>query len=1319
MDELKAALDRGAPLQGLLGYLNLSEGRPDPRFEKQTSDVFRVLDEMGVEDPWMVLPEVLQSGLQFLREKEPKIFSDTSQANAVLSLTYSKVLPAYKEHHSELFFHQPDEYLFQPYFVARAFEAVLNQRGPWDEEQRIVKGSLRQLNDYVGHRPIAVLESRPRGEPYDHERFRPIPLFIKEAGAAHGRYKTLIERTLEILGRINPDILRDACFDLELMDELAVDPRGYDFDHPADKRPNYAFGEWDPHLIDNSGFYRRYVVRQIVLDGLIKRIEEAKDVDPDEVLTETAAVFGGTILMAAGISGAGPETHDSTVSLANLVPRIARYREAYYANLQETLAAEHQARLKEEAAVTRQPFGATRHALNQYLSQLRALQLQQRHLALLFAEIGYGDCARRQIGPIPVASARLMTELHIHLKSGTLHIERGEIDEAAELLPTVEDLLRRGIACGAFVDPWNILGFGGQYRRFNAMEDSIHDHRIDDLVEVVDGIFTLYGRLLSEGVAAGTLADRAALTERMRQLADWWDRFATVEVSDVPRVHGGENVSSAESVANALEQWRSRGEATADLAFWRDHLDNFRSPKAFALVVDALLRKEDYRASMALMMTWLEQAEQAPLEDGEHSFHTLVLRWMLAVCAESSDPETDSISPADRLAMVTRFFDYLEANAQEYWQVPRLDVAGTGEDADPDAKDEEEQSLYGAAYEGVTYKDSTDDDVDGEVLDIMPQKDFDLAEEAERVEKRLRFMATLARLWNVASRLIRARPASIKIEEDSPFHSWLARAQQNSQGLLSLLDTIHDHAIPRPAGNYESLIEFDRRRVVKERLVGVVLATCLDTALAVGALRGALKELSAHAQSPPWEPITMRLEQALWSSDADAARELVPEFIEAFRDEPLLYRPLVHGGHPRQILRSSIAQVILRGLVANLPRLGLVRETYLLIRAAHEMERQQPLDGPRVTEFDHLFQIGCQAVVDSVLDTAAREQDEKATDPNADQRVVDVLETLVEPFLSLWIEHSQTLRVAMLEGVGSDKEWRNLSTFIRRYGGDLFDARFMTLGNLRGILHRGVGGYFDYLRTNADPLKPIRLIEELDDKIPRGRAEKLLQIILQTIIENYEEYRDYNATTTQSDYGENLYQLFDFLRIKASYERNAWQFRPLGLAHQVLAKRSAGVAALWREQFRELSSQVAEEHVDQLTKLEEEHGMHLATIADRVKERFAGPFAIDRLCALVEPAMEQAKDGGTGKELEEAVKPFASVPTGVGLDLPVWLRRMQEEVGRVENAQTALASLAETLYQIPKIAVSLNDLQQQMEGWDDGQEDEEDEFLDIDEDEEA
>src|SRR5262249_1307889 len=152
-------------------------------------------------------------------------------------------------------------------------------------------------------------------------------------------------------------------------------------------------------------------------------------------------------------------------------------------------------------------------------------------------------------------------------------------------------------------------------------------------------------------------------------------------------------------------------------------------------------------------------------------------------------------------------------------------------------------------------------------------------------------------------------------------------------------------------------------------------------------------------------------------------------------------------------------------------------------------------------------------------------------------------------------------QLSVLESTPAGDGWPRLTDFIKKYGGDLFHARFMTLANLRGILQRGVGSWLDYLRGNPDPLRPGRLLHDLGQGIAREDATAFLQFVLQAVVENYEEYKDYNTTTSQSDYGQNLHVLLDFLRLKASYDRNAWQFRPLILAHDVLARKGRGESA--------------------------------------------------------------------------------------------------------------------------------------------------------------
>jgi len=1326
VDERYAQVEKIVSASALLGYLNFSDGRPDPRWQKQLNDAYAFFAEHGEAAPWQALCDWLRDALHRLHAEGSAAFRDVSQAEDVLTLTV-RVLPAYRRHHADLLAHLDDADLFGPFFLARVFEAVLAQRAAGEEDaDTLIAAVVARLNDFVGHRPIAILETRPQGEPYDHERHRPLPLYLKGAGVAYGPYHDLIARALDILKNTDPALRAEAQFDFDLLDEWAVDLRAYDHGHPVNRRPNYVFGEWDPHHLDNQGRFRRYVVRKITLDALMERITEgtggqepgAKEATPsrapisrEELLLEGAAVLAGTLLMATGISGYGPTAYDSTTTLATLLPRIARYRDLFYEHLLKRLEGPHAQRLRDELATTRQAFGGARQHLNAYLARHRAMQLQQRYLALLFAEMGYPEASRDEARRIPAVSVRLLSEILSHLTSGQVEVEQGQLRAAAARLPEIEGLLHRGIACGAFVDPWNILGFQGLFPLSSAREDSIRDPRVEELIQLVEQIFDLYARLMSEAAATGDDELVRTLTAGLRRLADWWDRFATIEVSDVRRLHGGEAVSSAVGVANALARWHQRGEASADLAFWRQQLEHFRSPKAFALVVDTLLSKGDYRSALGLLCSWLGQAEQVPLEDNVWSFHTLALRWMLAVaklpvgggasasqegCSVGALTRPRSPEAVQRRELIGKFFDYLEANAEEYWQVPELELPG------PPLLEEGEEDLFGAAYEDVTYRDTTGNE-EGAVADGGPIEEFDLEPEAERLEKRLYFLSTLARLWQIAACTVTEEAQAGQSWGQTP-SEWLKTAQRNRQRLLALIDAIHAHPLREPTGDYDSLVEYDRRRVLKEQLLFTAISACLDTSLAVSALQGAI-EASGSAlglreeSEAAWGPLAVRLEQALFAGEASAARAVLPAFIDKFRNEPLLFAPLAEGGTPRAILRVRIAQTVLRALLANLPRLGLLRETYFLLRTARAMEQAQPIRGRGVTEFNHFFQAAYQAVIESVVASAP---DWGIYD--SDEVLVSVLERLTGPFLNLWMEHSRSLQLSVLESLTGESEWRAVQAFVQRYGADLFHARFMTLANLRGILHRGVGAYLDYLREAPDPLRPIRLLDDLDRTIRREDAIRRLEIVLQAVVENYEEYKDYNTTTTQSDYGENLHVLLEFLRLKVAYERHAWHFRPLVLAHEVLARHGrAQTAILWEQSLTRMTRDLARRHLEQLDHLERLRGIRLNTIRDRLSERFIKPLALDRLCALIEPAMREARQPGAKASftrLRQELQAFTATPMGVGLDVPYWLRRLEMEVHRVHATRTTLAMLAEEVFRVPRRSLSWDELQRQLGDWD-------------------
>jgi hypothetical protein len=1333
-------LEETISLPAILGYLNFSEGKPDGRFQKQINDAYAILAE-GVDvprselaqKPWEALHQVLVQKLEQLK-KEGGAFQDARQAEVVLDLTFSHVLPAYRRHHQDLLAHLSEAEVFGPFFIARVAEAVLSQvagraSAPRSEEEteRIVSGVLNQLNDYVGYRPIAILETRPRGEPYPHERVRPIPLYIRGAGVAWGWYQALIERTIQILQAVDPAILADASFDLDLLDELALDPRAYDQSHPAGRPRNYIFGEWDPHHLDDQGRYRRFVVRGAVLEALMELVQAhgRQSVGFDEALFEAAAVLVGTMLMASGICGGSPTAHDSTMTLSKLIPRIARCRDAFYDNVL-TLAesaggpsATHAERLRQEAARLKQPLGSARQHLNEYLARHRAGQLQHRHVAMLFAEMGFPDASRQEAGKIPAVSVRFLTEIWIRLTTAQRLLSEGQLSEAAKLPAEMEDLIHRGIGCGALPDQWNILGFQGMFPLSAAQEDSIRDPRIDDLLNVMEHLFDLYSRLLSEAAGAGEKTLVKSLTAEMRRLAAWWDRFASVEVQDVRRVHGGEAVASAEHVAQSMARWHEKGEATGDLAFWKQYLEGFRTPKAFILVLDALLHKADYRAAMALLMTWLNQVEQVPLEDGGYSFHTMALRWMMGA------------TTSQNWSLIQKFFDYLEANAEDYWDVPEWETA---EDEVPE---EEKESPYAAAYEGVTYQDTTDVDTEGAVADGGgPPPDLDFEPEADRVGKRLRFVSTVARLWQVAG--WRCSKLTQPSESESALRSWLAAAIEHQRKLSLLLDAIFDQPIPEPMGSYESMVEYDRRRLHKEHLLHTTVATGLDIYLAAVAIRSALDSAPIPsaptpphplAPSSPWEPLIHQLVQALIRGDRDQARQVLPGFVESFRHEPLLFPALTEGGHPKHILRVRIAQTFLRTLLGNLPRLGLLRETFDLLKTAGEMEQANAPEGPAITEFNHLFQTAYQAAVETLIVSSAGwpaagddmslsyaifgpglVSDEpgqaSASGSNAEaRRLVDIIEKLTQPFLQLWMQHSQTLRVSVVEKIRPE-EWQDVRTFVERYGRDIFHARFMTLANLRGILRGGIQAFLDFLRENPDPLHLVRLIDDLDTQgmQPEGLdVVRLLQIILEIIVENYDHYLDYNATSPHSDYGENLHVLLDFLRVKTGYDRHAWQLRPLEWTHEVLVRKDQMEAArIWRQRGSLITLYLATKDLEELDALQKKHGLRLASVSERLNEKFEMPMEIDRLCALVEPAMKEAdKEQGNPRfaELQRELDSLTAKPSGAGVDLPLWLRRLEQEVQRVRSLQSADALLSEGFVQVPQVPLSLEEVQRQTQDW--------------------
>ena len=1297
MDARDLSADVEDAVKQVLGYLNFSSGATDPAFFKGLNSVFSAVSASESVKPgtsrsksrpatWRLVTEFLSTQLNELAS-DSSTFANSDQARHALD-NVPHIVGAYRRFHTDLLQHQSDEFLFNAYMYGRICEAILSSDS--DNEQ-LTDSVIAKLNDFIGHRPVPTLQARQH-EPYPHEWVRPVPLYIQSVELVAGCYSEVTAKAIEILRQTDSQILRAAWFDPEELEELAVDPRAYDFEHPANKRPNYHFGQWDPHYIDNRGYYRRFVLRQVTLDALLSRLPESTDSDTyHELLFEAGAVLAGTILMASGISGYGPETHDSDTTLVSLVPRIATYRDAFYERLLEQVSGDHAARLAEEADRLHQPFGAARQHLNRYLAQKRARQLARVKLARVFARMGYLDAAERQSKQVAVTSSRLLCRMDSCLTSGHQALDRQDLEQTGKELTTIRDLLHRGIQCGAIVDPWNILGFDANFSLFPALENSVHDHRIDDLLVIVHRVCKLYARFWSEAAAANAVDTMAPLIAQFREFADWWHQFAAHEVSSVDAISSQEACDAASRVAAALAQWNQQGAEAGDVAFWAPHVENFDSPSAYGLVVETLMQKCDLVSTMSLLIYWLSQAPRIRLDSAECSFFSLTQRWLGLLIEDllSHNKSRDTKSQKD-WTLIGKFVDYLEANANDYWEVPDFAFANGGTPTaenrhdEMQEDDEDEEDLYRAAYENVVYTDSTDDGIDGSLFDTGSTTNDEIVVESERIVDRLSFLENLAHLWLRGSLTYAAghrqgEPIDIRATMDT-LGRWRSRAAQLIDGLSELAHAVENHRLPAPRSDYDSLLEFDRQRFFRESLLENIMIASVAlleadqlmaaTQMVIGDQDAAtaIAELDFDTES---DDVQLRRHAAvvlgcLLTESLDEASEHVRQLCEVMAEQEILYVPLSKGGHVRSIIKARSRQRLIENLIIWLPRQGLLDDTFQVLESARLMERNSPVGPGAITQFDELFEAATRQIIESLV--LATEDVEALTS----QELVHYVERYTERLLAIWLEHSKTLRLSTLEKVRKDKRWDSLVEFIRQYGGDLFTQQFLALGNIRAILHAGVDQWLEQAEQSGEH-SDVRLLQCLGESISKREAVQHLSLILETIAENYDEYRDYNSTTTQSDRGEMLYTLVDFLRLRSAYDRVTWNLRPVLFAHEILVRRGKNEAAqIWRRGLAERIGEEAEMYMRRLSELQTKYAMSLSSITDRLSERFLRPMTVDRMRALVEPALRHpdAVEGRHAFELlEDESNLLMREPAGSGLDVPNWLVALDDEVEQIRRVQ--------------------------------------------------
>ncbi len=1282
-------------LRDLLGYLNFSQGAPGARFRSGLNELFR--DPLRARSP-AVLRDFLLTELQRLSASGDAACANPAQAEAVIQLTLNDLLPAYQRHHADLLGHLTEADHYAPLLLARMFEAVLSARAECGDNKptQTIAVAVKRLNHYVGYRPVAVLENDRRSEVYAHERFCPLPLYFSDVGAAAGPYEALINSTMAFMRDLPEDLVSGAHFSVDRLSELSLDMRSHDHLHPVNKRTNYVFGEWDPEEIDTKGFYRRFILRRLIVDSLLDWINgkagKAGKADPER-LFDASAVLAGTILMASAISGSGPQTYDSSVSLTSLLPVVARQRDNFYQKLLESAKGERARRLKKLAKDSRQPFGHVRHELNMYLAKYGADQVQHRHLSWMFARMGFEQASCEEASVIPCLSARFESEIQSRLVMVPRIVRSGELEKARQLINEVIDLLHRGIECGGMVDPWNILAFQGLFPLFFTREDSIPDSRVEVLLDIMGQIFDVCSLTMSEASAAGRKDLHEAVLHDFRTLAEQWDRYATTTVNDLTHVEGIKSVEAATQVARVLAEWRTAGESAGDISFWRQHVEDFDATSSFAQVVTALLDRNDHVAAMGLLMQWLSRAETVALENGPHSIHRMLHRLLQCIC--------DQPDEIQRWSSLRRLFAFMEANAGSCWEIPSLgefaeqrkkDRKG-GKDAKDDLdlehlfdRDDSEENLLEAAWDDVTYRDSTDD---GNASDTMDGPSSPGTTEFEmlyrQIEPRLKFLHTVGSLWGIAAVCVARSAATSETAADQKEHlrEWLASIRSRLNGLGELVREVRDYEIPSMGSGLEGNIEYDVQMQCRFLLMQNALSTTVEFLMAERLIGAVIAEDPAGSKdSVSLDRQLSRMFTAAFARDADAARKCFPALCKELKRRPLLYVPFENGGQPTAILKARTLQSMIRVLLSQLPRLGLLEETFELLQTSLQMERTLRPSGQAVTEFDRLYRIGLSSSVECILQSATRWK------ADGKQRVKNILrriQRLLDSYSDLWTRHSGSMRLSIVEDLHDDEYAVEVRDFINDYGEDLFHTRMLTLGNVRAILHHGAETLFEELQETVALTQNVKILEDFESgELDREDAAEMAEFVYECVVDNFDRFLEYNTTTTHSDYGNRLYCLLDFLRLEALYDRFEWNTIPWQVAHETMVRRgdmevAAGVEEYVGDESREISGSFVEE----LETLETEYGVRLPALHDHIGERIIGALAQNRMAALV-PRSCPGTPGYTNEEVEHnfqtlrnEIADFMNARIGSGIEPPDWMQRLAGELDRAQEGRPG--ALADSL----------------------------------------
>jgi hypothetical protein len=153
------------------------------------------------------------------------------------------------------------------------------------------------------------------------------------------------------------------------------------------------------------------------------------------------------------------------------------------------------------------------------------------------------------------------------------------------------------------------------------------------------------------------------------------------------------------------------------------------------------------------------------------------------------------------------------------------------------------------------------------------------------------------------------------------------------------------------------------------------------------------------------------------------------------------------------------------------------------------------------------------------------------------------------------------------------------------------------------------------------------------------------------------------------------------------------------MAHEILVRHNRPAAAeLWQQALAERTAETADANLARFDTLCNQYGIRLPSVAERLGERFTRPLAIDRVRALVGPAIAAAETGDPAPiaALKEEIASLAQEPAGAGLDLPDWLEALEEEVSVARCKRRHHQADDEAPRQIQQVRLPWDEWQQQI-----------------------